>query len=54
MVFEVQSLDLFLEVIKEVEALAELDVSVECVRETQTDLFEVQESQGAGHLLRIE
>jgi hypothetical protein len=53
LVLQLQGLDLFLEVVEEVEALRELDVPHEGMRETEADLLEVQVAQGTCHLLGI-
>ena len=53
LVLQLQGLDLLLEVVQEIEALRELDVPHEGMRETEADLLEVQVAQGTCHLLGI-
>lgn len=51
LILQLQCLDLFLEIIQEVETLGELDVPHEGMGETKADLLEVQVAQGTCHLL---
>ena len=53
LILQLQGLDLFLEVVEEVEALRELDVPHEGMGEAEADLLEVQVAQGTCHLLGI-